>query len=205
MYAISTRKTGLLRSFAAATGGIDLSFNCAGVAATGPFIGGSVQDWQWAFDINVHGLANTCRAVLPHMLRQNAGLIVNIASAASFCTGQQMGAYNASKAAVVALSETLMQEYGPKGVHTLVAMPGFFRTNLLATARGPERVLAGAQRIMETSGLDAPTVAEELLAAAAGGETHWVYPSRYKTLWRLKRLMPSRFQTVFPRMAQRRV
>jgi len=115
-----------------------------------------------------------------------------------------MGAYNASKAAVVALSETLMQECGPKGVRTLVAMPGFFRTNLLAQARGTERTLDGARRIMEGSALEADQVARELLAAAAAGDTHWVYPPPYRRLWRLKRLMPSRFQQLMLARLQRR-
>jgi short-subunit dehydrogenase len=142
--------------------------------------------------------------VLPSMLRQRAGLIINVASAASFCTGPMMSAYNASKAAVVALSETLMQEYGPRGVRTLVAMPGFFRTNLLSHARGPRPTLEGARRIMDSSQLEADQVARELLAAAAGSATHWVYPPAYRTLWRLKRLMPSRFQQLMLARLQRR-
>ena len=193
-----------VEDFSAQFAGIDIALNAAGVAAAGPFIEGAPEDWRWAFDINVHGLANSCRAVLPCMLRQRSGLIINVASAASFCTGPKMGAYNASKAAVVALSETLMQEYGPQGVQTLVAMPGFFHTNLLAQARGPTRVLQGAQRIMDQSQLDAVTVARALLRAAASGDTHWVYPRRYRNLWRLKRLIPSRFQRIFPRLALRR-
>jgi short-subunit dehydrogenase len=96
-----------------------------------------------------------------------------------------------------------MQEYGPKGVQTLVAMPGFFRTNLLADARGPARLVEGARRIMEQSHLEADTVAAALLAAAAAGTTHWTYPRRYRNLWRLKRLIPSRFQRLFPALAQR--
>jgi NAD(P)-dependent dehydrogenase (short-subunit alcohol dehydrogenase family) len=191
------------QAFVAVAGGIDLALNAAGVAATGAFLEGSPQDWDWAFDINLHGVANSCRTVLPPMLKQHSGLIINVASAASFCTGPMMGAYNASKAAVVALSETLMQEYGPKGVQTLVAMPGFFRTNLLADARGPAKLVEGARRIMEQSQLEVGTVAEALLLAAARGRNHWTYPARYRNLWRLKRLIPSRFQRVFPALVRR--
>ena len=193
-----------VNAFAAMAGGVDIAINAAGVAATGPFIETAAEDWEWSFDINVHGVANSCRATLPWMLQQGSGLIINIASAASFCTGPQMGAYNASKAAVVALSETLMQEYGPKDIQVMVAMPGFFRTALLEGARGPSRVVASARRIMSDSGLDADTVAAALLAYAAAGNSHWVYPRRYRKLWWLKRLMPARFQTVFPKLAVRR-
>lgn len=207
-YALDVRELAAQRraaeDFVAGAGGIDVALHAAGVAVTGPFADGAPEDWQWVFDINLHGVANSCRAVLPAMLRQGSGLIVNVASAASFCTGPMMSAYNASKAAVVALSETLMQEYGPKGVRTLVAMPGFFRTNLLNHARGPGRTLEGARRIMESSHLEADVVARELLAAAADGAAHWVYPPQYRKLWRLKRLMPTRFQKLMLAQLQRR-
>ena len=188
---------------AAALGGLDVSIHSAGVATTGAFHSGSAEDWRWVFDINVHGLANCCRAVIPHMARGQGGLIVNVASAASFVTNAKMSSYNAAKAAVVALSETLMQEYASCGVQTLVAMPGFFRTRLLETARGSERTLEGARRSMQQSGLEADEVAEAMLSAAARGRTHFVYPSRYARLWRLKRLMPQRFQVLLPRLLSR--
>jgi NAD(P)-dependent dehydrogenase (short-subunit alcohol dehydrogenase family) len=187
----------------AALGGIDVAVHCAGVATAGAFHSGSADDWRWVFDINVHGLANCCRAVLQHMARGPGGLIINVASAASFCTNAKMSSYNAAKAAVVALSETLMQEYAAYGVQTTVAMPGFFRTRLLESARGPERTLDGARRIMEASNIEADEVAEAMLSAAARGRTHFVYPARYATLWRLKRLMPQRFQRLLPRLLSR--
>jgi len=187
----------------AAFGGLDAAIHCAGVATAGAFHTSTVEDWRWVFDINVLGLANCCRAVLPHMTRGQGGLIINVASAASFCTNAKMSSYNAAKAAVVALSETLMQEYAAYGVQTLVAMPGFFRTRLLESARGPERTLEGARKIMQDSNIEAAEVAEAMLTAAARGRTHFVYPSRYATLWRLKRLMPQRFQTLLPKLLSR--
>lgn len=185
-------------------GGIDVAVHAAGVATTGPFVGGSLDDWRWVFDINVHGIVHSCRAVVPLMQAQRSGgLIINVASAASFMTGARMASYNAAKAAVVALSETLMQELAPDRIQVVAAMPGFFRTRLLETARGPERTLAGARRIMEDSGLSAETVADALLVAAARGRTHFVYPTRYAMFWRLKRLMPTYFQKLVPRLLRR--
>lgn len=183
--------------------GIDVAIHAAGVAAAGPFYSTTTEDWRWVFDVNVHGVVNSCKAVVPIMRKAGTGLIINIASAASFCTGANMSIYNSAKAAVVALSETLMQELKPDGVQVVAAMLGFFRTRLLDSARGPDKVLVGARRIMEGSNLDAATVAEYLLAAAARGRTHVVYPSRYQNLWRLKRAFPQGFQTFFPRLADR--
>lgn len=192
----------LVAQGAGALGGLDLAIHCAGVAWAGSFHQSRAEDWDWVFDVNVHGVANSCRAVIPH-LSKSGGLIVNIASAASFCTGANMSAYNASKAAVVGLSESLMQEYAPYGIRVLVAMPGFFRTRLIEGARGAPKVLEAARRLLDDSNLEAAEVAEAMLYAAARGRTHWVYPSKYVPLWYLKRAMPQRFQRLLPRLLKR--
>jgi NAD(P)-dependent dehydrogenase (short-subunit alcohol dehydrogenase family) len=194
----------IVDSAAAAAGGLDVVISSAGVAAAGAFHLTTDEDWHWLFDINVHGVASTCRAALAHMANGRGGLIINIASAASFCTGPQMSIYNAAKAAVVGLSETLMQEYAEHGVQVTVAMPGFFRTRLIETARGTERTLAAARKQLDDSGIEAEEVAEAMLFAAARGRTHFVYPSQYAFLWRLKRAMPQRFQKWLPRLIKRR-
>jgi len=187
----------------AAAGGLDLAIHCAGVAIAGPFHASTPEEWAWQFDINVHGVANSCRAVIQNMARGKGGRISNIASAASFCTGSHMSAYNASKAAVVALSESLMQEYAAYGVAVTAAMPGFFQTRLMESARGSERTLSAARRLIDTSGITAEEMAELMLSAAARGQTHFVHPIRYRNLWRLKRLMPQRFQSLLPRLLNR--
>lgn len=193
----------LVDGAADALGGLDIAICSAGVAAAGPFVSSEPDDWRWVFDINVHGVANACRAVLPHMLRGRRGLIVNVASAAAFCTGPNMSAYNSAKSAVVALSESLQQEYGSMGVQVAAAMPAFFRTNLMVEARGPANVLAAAQKLVDESGLTATEVAEYVLTLAGAGHTHIVFPSKYRWIWRLKRLAPRSFQRFFPRYLAR--
>lgn len=170
------------------------------MALAGPFHASTAEEWDWIFDINMHGVANASRAVIRHMAQGKGGLIINIASIAGICTGANMSAYNASKAAVIAFSESLMQEYADYGVHVLAAMPGFFRTRLIETARGPERALKAAGRLIDDSGLSAEEVAEQMLSAAGRRQTHFVYPPKYRMFWRLKRLMPQYFQTLFPRL-----
>jgi len=194
----------LVDSAVASIGGIDLAIHCAGVAHAGPFHASTAEEWQWVFDINLHGVANACRAVIRHMARGKGGVIINIASIAGITTGANMAAYNASKAAVIALSESLMQEYAQYGVQVVVAMPGFFKTRLIETARGQERMLQAAAKLIENSGLAAEEVAEQLLSAAGRGRTHFVYPPKYRLYWRLKRLMPQYFQKLLPRLLQRR-
>lgn len=190
--------------FAAERGGIDLAFNSAGVAVAGCFLETPAEDWDWVIAINVLGVAACCRAELPHMLAAGGGLIVNVASAAGFVSGADMSAYNASKAAVIALSETLSQEHAAQGIQVTVAMPGFFRTRLLEQARAPASALATARKIMHASNLEADVVAREILARAAAGEEHVVLPREYRWLWRFKRLAPRAFQRFMVRFRARK-
>ena len=190
--------------FAGAHGGLDYALNAAGVAVFAPFLDTPPQDWEWILRINVLGVASSCRAELPHMLASGGGLIVNVASAASFVCGGDMSAYSVSKAGVVALSESLDQEHRGSGVQVTAAMPGFFRTRLLEHARAPDDMLHTARKIMHKSNLEAPPVALEILERSARGERHVVLPREYRYLWRYKRLSPSAFQRFMIRFRQKR-
>jgi NAD(P)-dependent dehydrogenase (short-subunit alcohol dehydrogenase family) len=180
-------------AFAARVGGLDLALNSAGVAVAGSFVATPAADWRWILDVNVLGIVHACRAEAPHMTQAGHGLIVNVASAAAFVSAATMGAYNASKAAVVALSETLHQELARDGVQVTAAMPGFFRTRLMEHARAPADARAFAERLMDRSSMSADAVAREILARAAAGGLHVVLPAEYRWLWRFKRLAPGHF------------
>lgn len=184
-------------SFLASQSGVDLAISCAGVAVAGPFVGASEQDWQWIYRVNVHGTANACRVVLPHMLQAHSGLIINLASAAAFVSGSEMSAYNSSKAAVVSFTESLAQEYGSSGIQATVAMPGFFKTALLDHARGRPETLNAARAMMSRATIEAPEVCDYILRRAAAGHLYAVLPREYRLLWLVKRLAPTAFPKLF--------
>ena len=179
--------------FAARCGGLDFAMNSAGVAVAGGILQTPAADWNWIMDINVLGVAYSCRAELPHMVASGGGLVINIASAASFTGTAHSCAYSASKAAVVALSETLYQEFADQHVHIAAAMPGFFRTRLMEHARASPGAAGFALKMMKASNLEADAVAAEIVARAAAGATHIVLPARYRWLWRFKRLAPQAY------------
>lgn len=191
-------------AFAGRFGGLDFAFNSAGVAVAGDLLETPVADWHWILGINVMGVVHSCRAEAPHMIASKGGLIVNVASAASFTCLGRTSAYSASKAAVVALSEALFQELAEQHVQVAVAMPGFFRTRLMETARAPADARDFAARLMERSNLGADAVAREIIAKAAGGAMHIVLPGRYRWLWRFKRFAPGFFQRWLAGFRQRR-
>jgi len=179
--------------FAQRAGGLDLMVNNAGVAAAGSVEATPAADWRWITDINLLGVVWGCQAAVPLMREARAGLVLNVASAAGFAAGPQMSAYNATKAAVIALSETLAAELEGSGVQASVAMPGFFSTRLVDGMRAPAQESAMAQRLMANSGHDATDAARAILAAAARGDLHIVWPREYRLAWRLKRLFPGWF------------
>ena len=180
-------------AFVAASGGLDLLVNNAGVAVAGSVEATPVADWRWGLEVNVVGPALGCRLALPVMRRADRGLIINIASAAAFAAAPQMATYNASKAAVVALTETLAAELGGSGVRTMVVMPGFVRTRLLETMRAPPAEAAIAERVMGQSRYSAEELTADILVAATRGRLYAVLPARYASLWWLKRLVPRLF------------
>ncbi|WP_025599508.1 SDR family oxidoreductase [Burkholderia sp. WSM2230] len=94
-----------------AFGKVHLLFNNAGVGSGGFLWESSANDWSWVFGVNVMGVAHGVRAFTPIMLAQNEPAhIVNTASVAGLLSPPAMGVYNASKHAVVSLTETLYHD-----------------------------------------------------------------------------------------------
>jgi NAD(P)-dependent dehydrogenase (short-subunit alcohol dehydrogenase family) len=119
-------------------GHLDVLVNNAGVAAGGRIDVVDVTQWRRVLDINVLGAVSGCHAVTPLMKARRRGHIVNVASLAGLVHPPAMGAYNASKAAVVALSETLRHELRPWGIDVSVVCPSFFRSGLATSLSGED-------------------------------------------------------------------
>lgn len=191
--------------FVRRAGGLDVMVNNAGVAAAGPVESTPPSDWRWITGINLFGVVWGCQAAVPHLRSAGTGLVLNVASSAGFAAAPQMSAYNATKAAVISLTETLAAELEGTGIQASVAMPGFFSTHLLATMRAPDEQRAMAHRIMQSSGEDATSAARAILGAAASGRLHIVWPDKYRLAWRLKRLFPAWFVRRIARLRDRRL
>lgn len=115
-------------------GAAHLLCNNAGVAGKGDPWSGPMSSWDWVIGINLYGVIHGIRAFLPIMQDQGEGHIVNTASMAGLIALPGAAAYNATKTAVVAISEGLFLELRGSGspVGVSVLCPGFVRTNLLA-------------------------------------------------------------------------
>ncbi len=154
--------------------GVDVLVNNAGVATKGTVAESSLEQWQWVLNINLLGCVRGARAIIPLLTAQGSGHIVNIASFAGIANPPAMASYNAAKAAVISLSETLRHELEAQGVGVSVVCPSFFKTNLIATSRqaSPEQgdepspqMDRIVQRLMEKSSITADSVAADIFDA----------------------------------------
>jgi NADP-dependent 3-hydroxy acid dehydrogenase YdfG len=182
-----------VNSFAATCDGLDVMINNAGVAGGGSMMEVSLEDWRWIIDINVMGVVHGSRAAIPHLQRNGSGLLINVASAAAFASAPGMISYNATKAAVLSISETLVNELRPVGTQVSVVMPTFFRSSLLETLRGPDHARLLAHQSMQRSEYPVERAAYDLLTESADGRTYIVLPGSARMMWRIKRWMPLRF------------
>lgn len=113
-------------------GQIHVLVNCAGIAGkAAPVQEQSDDDWRSVVAVNLDGVFYCCRAVMPHMIANNYGRIVNIASLAGKEGNPNMSAYSASKAGVIALSKSLGKETAGGDICVNAIAPTVIRTPIL--------------------------------------------------------------------------
>jgi NADP-dependent 3-hydroxy acid dehydrogenase YdfG len=121
-------------------GRIDTLVTAAGTAAFGPLIGTKPADWDAMLTVNLRAVMVCCRAVLPLMVRQRRGTIINIASVAAQRPIAGAAVYTATKAGVVGFSRVLAEELRTDGVRVGVLVPGAVDTPLWdSISQGPDR------------------------------------------------------------------
>ena len=112
----------------AAFGRVDILVNNAGIGVWGPVQGFALADWERTLRTNLTGPFLFARAVLPAMLRQGAGQILNVASGAGRGGLANLAAYSASKAGLMAFSEALASEVREHRIKVMVLAPGSVAT-----------------------------------------------------------------------------
>lgn len=186
-------------------GGVDLVVNNAGVAVAGKVGEVPIEDWRWIIDINLWGVIHGCHVFAPRLEAQRKGHIVNVASAAGLLSPPRMAPYNVTKAAVIALSETLHADLRPAGVGVTALCPTFFKTNLTKTARtaGDPSLRGKAKDLVEKSKVTAESIARATLEGVER-DAMFVQPQADgRWMWRLKRLAPQTFPRLTGSVASR--
>jgi NAD(P)-dependent dehydrogenase (short-subunit alcohol dehydrogenase family) len=173
----------LARKTLAAFGGVHIVCNNAGVGGGfGPSWTQPLQNWEWGFGVNLWGVIHGIRTFVPIMLKQETeGHIVNTASMAGLLSSPFMSVYDATKFAVVTISESLHLELAMQQAKVKVSVlcPGFVNTNIATSDRNrPTQLQPGEQQFSETemafasmmfagiaSGTPPAEVAEKVFAA----------------------------------------
>ncbi|HEY8087099.1 MAG TPA: SDR family NAD(P)-dependent oxidoreductase [Polyangiaceae bacterium] len=187
-------------------GDVDLLVNNAGVAVGGPVGEIPLEDWAWIVGINQWGVIHGCHLFLPAMKKRGSGHVLNVASIAAFACGAEMGPYNVTKAAVVALSETLAGELAGTGVGVTVLCPFFFTTNIAKQSRSHGASVSPklVEDMMKKTSVQAEEVARRALTGCEKGRLY-VFPHREaKAIAAIKRALPeTMLRRVGPAVAKR--
>ncbi len=177
-------------------GGVDLMINNAGIGAGGAVGEFPMEQFKKVVDINFWGMVYGCNEVIPRMKKKGSGYIVNVSSAAAFTTLPEMAAYNTSKAAVMALSETIYTELAPHNIGVTVVCPTFFNTNIIEDmAKGgrypDENALEFGRAGMKHAPLTADDIALMVVKAVKKGKLYVIPQPVAKQMWLTKRLLPT--------------
>ncbi len=171
-------------------GAIHIACNNAGVGGGGLSWEAPLSTWEWVLGVNLWGVIHGIRAFVPVLMQQDEAHLVNTASIAGLAAGPFMGPYNASKHAVVALSETLYHEMALTAPHVKVSVlcPGWVRTRIADSARNrpsgdeadeaDEAAATNAGLVLQSfieRGMPPEDLAETVLEAIRAGQ-FWILP-----------------------------
>ena len=116
-------------------GKVDILVNNAGTFTGGPLHETDSGEWDRVFNINMTGVFQLTRQVLPHMIEQGSGSIIHISSILGMIAVPQTAAYNASKGALNQFSKSIAVEYGAQGIRSNALCPGMIETEMTEELR----------------------------------------------------------------------
>lgn len=188
--------TSTVRSALRLLGRIDVLVNNAGFGVYGQAGNMTIEDARSLMEVNYLGAANFTLELLPHLRRQGAGVIVNVASVAALHGVPYLAAYSASKAAMTAFGQGLRAELGGSNIRVLNAYPDYTETEFFIS----EKMVGGA-RLPEGPYAPAPTVARAIVRAVERCRDEVVLSARGKLLRLVRSIFPRLVAFVMGRMA----
>ncbi|MEN8718793.1 MAG: SDR family NAD(P)-dependent oxidoreductase [Oceanococcaceae bacterium] len=137
-------------------GKVHMIFNNAGVALGGTVLGTTIEEYEWIVNINFWGVVYGTKAFLPHLIEAGEGHVINVSSIFGLFAQPTQSGYNATKFAVRGFTESLRQELdlADNGVSATCVHPGGIKTNIAASARQNESIVAMTGKSKEESTRD---------------------------------------------------
>ncbi|MGD1864855.1 MAG: SDR family NAD(P)-dependent oxidoreductase [Phormidesmis sp.] len=185
---------------------VDILINCAGILHQGKIATAANKELHQVLDVNLWGAIYSIKSFLPLLKkskepnREQGSHIINIASIAGLIGAPEMAIYNASKSAILGLTESLAIELAADNIHVAAVCPGSVKTNLGRDGRfSSESTAAHILRSTIRSGVEPSRVAKDIIHVVEHSslfklscvELHWQF------LWLCKRLFPS----LYPKLA----
>lgn len=159
-----------------ALGGVDVLVNNAGLGLSGPMRDIRAEDFRYVFEVNVVAPLVAAQEVLPAMIRQGHGRIVNVASVASHVSAPGLGAYSATKHALKAWGESMRMELRGTGVGLTAVYPGPIATEFTKNSRGSRGGLVPKRSV----GVSAEACARSIISALARGSSEVFIPAYWQ-------------------------
>ncbi len=168
---------------------IDILVNCAGILGpVGKLHTNPIEAWEKTLAVNLFGTVHMTQAVLPYMLKQKGGKIVNFSGGGATGPFENFSAYAASKAAVVRFTENIAAEYKDFNIHINAVAPGAINSKFLN-----DMFLAGEQKVgngyfkkileQKKSGGDSSELAAELVLYLCSPEAHGITGKLISAKW----------------------
>jgi 3-oxoacyl-[acyl-carrier protein] reductase len=153
-------------------GKIDILVNNAGITRDGMLHKLAVEDFQKVIDVNLTGVFHCAQAVVPAMVQQGSGRIINTSSVSGIYGNVGQTNYAATKAGVVGMTKTWAKELGRKGINVNAVAPGFIETGM--TAKVPEKVIEHMKMLVPLGRLGLPEDIANAYLFLASDESKYV-------------------------------
>lgn len=165
----------LVKEVLAKHGRIDILVNNAGLMRRGNIMAISEDDWDITFTVNIDAMFHLCRAVIPGMIAQGGGAIVNTASQWGLHPAPNHIAYNVSKAAVASFTQNLGRDYAPHNIRVNGVCPGEVHTPMLeAGVIRSGRTMADLDKLVPFGRVGKPEEIAALVAFLASDEAPYM-------------------------------
>ncbi|WP_338753640.1 3-oxoacyl-ACP reductase FabG [Bacillus sp. FJAT-52991] len=153
-------------------GHVDILVNNAGITRDGMLWKLSAEDFQRVLDVNLKGVFNCTQSVIPHMISQGSGRVINTSSVSGVYGNVGQTNYAAAKAGVVGMTKSWAKELGRKGINVNAVAPGFVETSMVATV--PEKILDQLKTTIPLGRLGSPKDVANAYLFLASDESNYV-------------------------------
>ena len=153
-------------------GKIDVLINNAGITRDASLQKMTSEQWQQVMDVNLTGVFNCCKAVSPHMIEHNFGRIINTSSIVGLYGNYGQANYAATKAGVIAFTQTLARELGKHNITVNAVAPGFIATDMIQTI--PAKVIEMMKEKVPLKKLGTPEDVANVYAFLASPDAQFI-------------------------------